>query len=204
MADVILSTVNQRLLAERVRAGDSSAEDELIRIFHPPVVALLVCRTHDREVSRDLAQDVLIAALQAVRAGSVNDPEKLGTYIQGIARNLANNYIRTRTIQRQREDELPPELGDRIAAPLRRADLDETEREKAVLRALEGLEASDRNVLRMTLDGRQPREIAKFMNIRADLVRQRKLRAIQKIKDSMRKLSRTGNLRHFVNGVRQE
>jgi RNA polymerase sigma-70 factor, ECF subfamily len=203
MTDGSLSTSEQAALAERVRAGDASAEEEVVRHFYPRVLATLVCRTRDREASRDLAQDVLLAALRALRSGAVNDPGKVAVFIQGIARNLANNYVRVRSIQRSREDALPLELSDRLAAPLRSAQVEESKREDRIRQALGVLQQGDRDILLLTLEGRKPREIAASLQMAPEVVRQRKVRAIQKIADSLRKLSQTAGPSHFIHGVKQ-
>jgi RNA polymerase sigma-70 factor (ECF subfamily) len=201
MADGSLSPTEQAALAERIRAGDASAEEDVVRLFYPRVLATLVCRTRDREASRDLAQDVLLAALRALRSGALNDPEKLALFIQGIARNLANNHVRVRSIQRSREDELPADLSDRIAAPLLSAQVEESKKEARVRQALDTLQQGDRDILLLTLDGRKPREIAASLQLAPEVVRQRKVRAIQRIADSIRKLSQTPGPNHFVHGA---
>jgi RNA polymerase sigma-70 factor, ECF subfamily len=204
MGEDTLSPSEQASLVERIRAGDASAEDEVVRLFYPRIIATLVRRTRDREASRDLAQDVLIVALRALRSGTVNDPEKLAVFIHGIARNLANNHIRVRSIHRSREVELPSEFSDRIAAPLRHAQVEESEREERVRQALNALQREDRDILLLTLEGRKPGEIAALLQLRPEVVRQRKIRAIQKIGDFIRNLSQTGEPSHFLRGDTRE
>lgn len=202
MADDYLSPSEQVVLAKRIRAGDTAAEDEVVRLFYPRIVATLVRRTGDREASRDLAHDVLIATLRAVRCDAVNDPEKLAVFILGIARNLANNHVRARSLQRSREDALPPELTDRIAAPIHSAQVEESEREERVRQALSSLPQSDRDILLLTLEGRKPREIARLLQLTSEVVRQRKVRAIQRIADALRKLSQSSGPNHFLSGAK--
>jgi len=201
MADSCLSAGEQAVLVERIRVGDAAAEEEVVRLFYPRVLATLVCRTRDRENSRDLAQEVILAALRALRAGSLHDPEKLAVFIQGIARNLANNHVRVRSLQRTREDELPPDLGERLAAPLSHAKAEEARREDSVRQALGSLPPADRDIVLLTLEGRKPREIAASLQLPPDVVRQRKVRAIQRIADSLRKLSQSREADHFLHGV---
>src|SRR5262245_54487044 len=143
MEEGFLGVTEQRRIAERVRAGDRAAEDEFVRWFQPRIYATLVGRTADREASRDLTQDAIIAALRTLRQGGLEDPEKLSHFIHGIARNLAYTYLRTRTARRPRENMLLPELEQRIAAPLRQAESETTAMEESVERALEDLEAAD-------------------------------------------------------------
>ena len=180
MEDVLLSPAEQRLLVERVSAGDRSAEDELVRWFHPRIFATLVCRTGDRESSRDIAHDVLIATLRTLRDGTLQDPEKLAQFVQGVVRDLANGHIRTRSIRRPREAALGPELADRIAAPVSRAQEEGELLERSVLLAMSDLEPGDRDILLLTIQGRKPREIARRLELSSEAVRQRKCRAMQR------------------------
>ena len=69
------------------------------------VFVIAVARTRDREAARDLTQEILIAVLKALREGRLRDSEKLSAFIQGTARNLINNYLRTKV--RHAEVELP-------------------------------------------------------------------------------------------------
>uniref|UniRef100_Q027T9 RNA polymerase, sigma-24 subunit, ECF subfamily n=1 Tax=Solibacter usitatus (strain Ellin6076) TaxID=234267 RepID=Q027T9_SOLUE len=197
MSEGSLSPREQADLAERIRAGEPLAEEELVRRYHARILAALIGQTRDREASRDLAQDVLIIALGAVRSGRVNEPEKLGLYILGIARILAKNHIRKRIDQQSREEELPAEVRDRIAGPLGQARMEEAERERSVREALDELPGADREIVLLTLDGRKPREIAATLGMAPDVVRQRKSRAIQKIALSLGTVSQTGGPGHL-------
>jgi RNA polymerase sigma-70 factor (ECF subfamily) len=191
MSDGSFSPGEQAHLAERIRAGEPGAEDELVRRYHPRILTALIALTRDREASRDLAQDVLIVTLQSVRSGKVNDPEKLGLFILGIARILAKNHIRRKIDRETREDELPPQLMDRLSGPLGQARLEEDERDRSIRAALDELSQSDREIILLTLDGWKPREIAATLHIAPDVVRQRKFRAIQRIATSLGTLSQT-------------
>src|SRR5690242_20258670 len=201
MSDGFLTPGEQAQLIERIRAGDGEAEEILVQRFHPRALAALTALTRDREAARDLAQDVLLVTLRAARNGKVNDPEKLGLYILGIARILAKNHIRKKILQRTREDELPAEVLDRVSGAMASARAEEEERESSVRRALEELPAADRDIVLLTLDGRKPREIAATLQIAPDLVRQRKFRAIQKIANCLGSLSQSGRAGHFRSGA---
>lgn len=70
--------------------GDAhSSEDALCREFGPR--AYLYGRRHlrDDERARDLAQAVMIAVIEAVRAGRVEDPALIDRYVLGTCRNIA-------------------------------------------------------------------------------------------------------------------
>ena len=204
MEDALLSSAEQRVLVERVTKGDRSAEDELVRWFHPRIFATLVGRTGDRESSRDIAHDVLIVTLRTLREGALQEPEKLAQFVHGVARNLANGHIRNQSIRRPRETVLGPELAERIAAPLASAEQEDDALERSVQIALSNLEPADRDILLMTIQGRKPREIARSLDLSSEAVRQRKCRALQRLKISVTELSRCAPPRHLVRGEKSE
>ena len=67
MDDIFLTPEQQSALTERICAGDRGAEKELVECFSRRVFALLVARTRDREASRDLFQEVMLAITIALR-----------------------------------------------------------------------------------------------------------------------------------------
>src|SRR5690349_13824654 len=83
-------------LVRRIREGDPLAEDELVRLFERRVFWVVRRRIQEHETSRELADDVMMAVVCALRDGRLQDAGKLRAFIYGTARNLANNYVRSR------------------------------------------------------------------------------------------------------------
>jgi RNA polymerase sigma-70 factor, ECF subfamily len=177
----------RRSLSERIRQGDATAETELVREFSQRIFVMGVVRTHDREMARDLVQDVLVAVIGALRKGQLQDPDKLAGFVHGTARNLINNRLRA---QAQRP-QLEPISEDLVQANATDR-LEDVERLLLVRQALEHLDREDRKILLMTLaEGRKPGEIAAALGLTPEVVRTRKLRSVKKIADLIRrKLSR--------------
>jgi RNA polymerase sigma-70 factor (ECF subfamily) len=172
-----------RSLAERIREGDASAETELVAEFTQRIFVMALVRTHDREVSRELVQDVLMAVILAVRKGQLQDANKLAAFVHGTAKNLINNRLRNQSQQPPIEP-LPNDLAQ--AGPVRQ--LDDGERVRLLHQALERLGPEDREILYMTLvEGRKPGEIAAALGLTSEVVRTRKLRAAKKVADLIRK-----------------
>jgi RNA polymerase sigma-70 factor, ECF subfamily len=71
--------------AEQARA----AEAELCRRFAPRVRLYGLRHLRDEDRARDLVQAVLLAVLQAARAGRIADPERVDRFMLGTSRNLA-------------------------------------------------------------------------------------------------------------------
>ncbi len=179
-------------LVSRLALGDPAAEAALAEYFGPRLRAMMLARTRDAELARDLAQDALLALLQALRQGQLRDSERLPAFAHGIARNIVNNYFRTR----QREPQRQPLMDDMamITPEQDRADEDE-ERLVLVRRGLADLSPSDREILRLTLaDGLKPGEIADRLGLTAEVVRARKSRAQKRIVAAIEKLSRIRSL----------
>jgi RNA polymerase sigma factor (sigma-70 family) len=177
-----------RGLAERIRQGDASAETELVHEFSHRIFVMGVVRTRDREVARELVQDVLMAVIGALRKGQLQDADKLPAFIHGTARNLINNQLRSQS-QRPPLEPLPEDLAQVCAAD----ELEDAERMRLVHQAMEGFGQEDRKILLMTLvEGHKPGEIAAALGLTSEVVRTRKLRAVKKVADLIRKkMSRT-------------
>ncbi len=177
-----------RSLNERIRQGDALAETELVHEFSHRIFVMGVVRTHDREAARELVQDVLMAVIGALRKGQLQNADKLAAFVHGTARNLINNQLRSQS-HRPPLEPLPEDLAQGCSAER----LEDAERTRLVHQALESLGQEDRNILLMTLvEGRKPAEIAAALGLTSEVVRTRKLRAVKKVADLIRKkLSRT-------------
>lgn len=165
------------VLVNRVRTGDPRAEEDLIGLFQPRLLALLRSRTRDPEAARELADDVLVAVVKAVREGRVLDAARLSGFVYGTARNVVNNYLRSR---RSRPAEEP------LAADLAAADpgdgFERRDQLAAVARALARLGSGEREIVLMTLvDQLTPNEIARDLGLSPETVRARKSRALRKL-----------------------
>ena len=172
-------------VAERISAGDLAAESELVHLFSQRIFALLCARTRDPEASRDLLQDVLVAVLMALRKGQLREPDKLPAFVLSIARNMAQAYLRDRS--RESHDEFPEEG---IASPASSDPIEIAEREALVRRALDRLDRTDREILLRTLiEGEKPGVIAEALGLSPEMVRQRKSRAIKRVRDLVTNLS---------------
>ena len=183
----LLTPQQQLTLAERIRRLDPSAEDEFVRLFASRITFLARRRTHDPEVARDLAQDVMLAAICALRNGHLRDAERLTAFVYGTARNVINSYLRTR---RRLPREEPIDAALLVAGV--HDPLESTERRSLVRRALLPLDPADRRILLLTLvEGLKPGEIAARLGLSSDVVRARKSRAVKKAVEYLRRLSRT-------------
>jgi RNA polymerase sigma-70 factor (ECF subfamily) len=165
-------------LAERIRAGDASAEDELIRTYSRSVLLIARARTRDPEAARDLTQQIFLEALKALRDGRLREADKMAAFLQGIARNLIANFVRTR-IRRSECDLDAAELETRDPVEA----LEAAERQRLVQQEISALNTLDQQILLLSLvDGHPLEEIATRLKMSPQVVRKRKSRAIKKLK----------------------
>jgi len=81
-------------LVNRIRAGDEQAEAELIERYYRGMRVIIDKIIDNPTDAEDLVQDTLIIALQQIRQGSVQYPERLSGYISAIARRTAWAHLK--------------------------------------------------------------------------------------------------------------
>ena len=174
-------------LAARIREGDREAEAAFAALYGERVRIVALARTRDRELAREMAQDVLMAALAGLRAGRLRDDQKLSAFVYGTLRNLLNNSFRARG-RRPVSEPLTPEHAVVIPSD----PVDASERTRLVRAALRQLGPDDRRIVLMTLvKGLKPGEIARRTGLTDEVVRTRKSRALKRIVDAVRELARS-------------
>jgi RNA polymerase sigma-70 factor (ECF subfamily) len=170
-------------MVERVAQGDRAAEAQLAEYLTPRLRVMMRAKTRDAELSRDLTQDAVIEVLKALRRGQLREPARLIAFVHGVARNVANNYVRTR-----RDDTGHEPLSDLLAQPL--DEVDAHERRDLVTRGLAQISPSDREILDLVLlEGLKPGEIAARMGLAPEVVRTRKSRALKRILTALKRLT---------------
>jgi len=127
-------------LARRIAASDTRAEAEFCRRFAPRIRLFGRKWLRSDAAAADLVQDVLLMALQKLRAGAVHNPERVASFMLGTARQM---MLDTRRSSGRRErildafplDLLPIEEPTTDAAPERLQHCLQAlpERERAVL-----------------------------------------------------------------------
>ena len=83
-----------RELVERIRAGERAIEDALVLQYSRGVQFAISQSVSDGSVVEDLYQECFRLVLEKVRAGEVNDPDRLSGFICSLARNIVIEYFR--------------------------------------------------------------------------------------------------------------
>ena len=181
-------------LAQRIAAGDASAEAELAALFYQRVKAFASARLHGSDAASDVAQEAILAVIEALRAGRLHEPFNLPGFVLGTAKHLVNNHHRKAARSPEVLEDPPERPSD---AEPQWANLG-AERRALVRAALLRLRALDRRILMLTLvDGMHPREIAPIVGLKPGVVRTRKARAVKAVADEVARLTRSGFTNHI-------
>ena len=167
-------------LVARIRYGDREAERVVLQEYQRAILRIATVRTRDPEMAKDLCQEILIAVLKALRAGGLREQEKLSAFIHGVARNVINNYFRSRA--RRAEEELS-DVEEKLAGPADAAERFENEERRLLFRReLNRCSMTDQKILLLSLvDGMALTEVAEEMGISYEAVRTRKSRAVRRL-----------------------
>ena len=168
-----------RRIAAQPAGGAGPEEAELYRRFAPRV--RLYGRRHLRDdaAAHDLAQEVLIVAIERLRAGRVRNPDEIGSFILSTARLTATSQRRTHNRRAQLGGRIPME--DTVDADFEGAvDL------PRVARCLDTLEAHARQVIILTYYAeRTATQIAAELGGTGGAIRIARHRAMERLRDCM-------------------
>lgn len=149
---------------EHARRGSSEAFEVVVALFAPKLYKLLLLRLPTKEDARDVLQETLCAAW--VDLPRLRDPEKIGSWLAGIAMNKVRAFSR-RPVPASTANLEPWEPSNPI-------------RELELKMALEQLPDVLREVLLMRyVLGLSEREVARAARVRVGTVKSRTARARQ-------------------------
>lgn len=170
-------------LVRLIAAADErtpAAESALLARYADRI--LVYGRKHLRSeaLADDLAQQVMLKVLEAIRQGRIEQPERLASFVFGACRNVS--WDLTRTDQRQRKIE-------RAFEGLHEGSTHPGTSERDVLRLMDcmgRLPEREATVVRMTyMEDREPEEIASRLGASSGNVRVIRCRALAKLKSCL-------------------
>lgn len=164
-------------LVEKIRAGDTSSMEELYRVFSRGIRYYL-CRHLGPQELDDRVHDSFLIVVQAIRNGSLREPERLMGFVRTIVRRQVAAYI-DQAVQ-QRRDFADLDLGGRVADLRQNPEQKAIREEKAgiMLKVLKGISPRDREILtRFYLYEQTQEQICAEMNLSETQFRLLKSRA---------------------------
>ena len=167
-------------LARAIAAGAGTAdaaETELYCRFAPRVRLYGLRHLRDEDAARDLMQQVLLLTIEKLREGAVRDMDKIGSFILGTSRMLADSTGRK---TRRREG-----LTAQFHAPALYAEpFADSSDIAAVERCLHALAERDRRVLVLTFYAEKSSpEIAEDLGVSHAVVRVARHRALGRLRE---------------------
>jgi RNA polymerase sigma-70 factor (ECF subfamily) len=176
--DIVL---NDAELVRQIGSGSArEAEAELFRRMAPRIRLYGLRHLRNEHAAQDLTQQVLIATLEALRAGRLREPEKLASFVLGTCR------MRVLDLRRgaQRRERLLEQFGADLLAPVQPATpvLDHEQ----LARCVQNLRERERATVVMTFyDERTGADVASFLGVSEANVRVIRHRAIHQLRDCM-------------------
>ena len=172
-------------LMEACLAGNRQAFGRIVERYQSLICAIAYSATGDLGVSEDLAQETFLTAWK--RLGELRDRTKLRAWLCGIARNLANNWIRQRSrdiVARAEPLEGVPETAE--TAPTPREHAIGREKEAILWSALEQIPETCREPLILYYREQQSvQRVAEALGISEDAVKQRLSRGRKMLKEQV-------------------
>jgi RNA polymerase sigma-70 factor, ECF subfamily len=172
--------IDDAALVRQIGSGsDQNAEEELFRRMIPRIRLYGLRHLRNEQAAEDLAQQVLITTLEALREGRLREPEKLASFVLGTCRMTVLNLRRNT----QRKEKLLEQHGAEIAfssQPEPQLDYDQ------LARCVQSLKERERTVVMMTFfDEQSGAEVSNFLGLSEANVRVIRHRAIHQLRDCM-------------------
>ena len=167
-----------RQIAGAAAGSAREAEAELYRCFAPRVRRYGLRHLRDEQAAADLMQQVLLVTIEALRAGKLRDPERIGSFVFGTCRmvvlEIRRGGARRDRLLMQYADDVP--MADASIAP----QLDH----ERVERCLDQLSERERAVLLMTFyEEKSAAEVGGLLNLSEGNVRVIRFRGLERLRD---------------------
>lgn len=155
--------------------------DELER-WRSGLTILASRKPRDPDAVEEVVQETLARAIESLRSGGLSDRSSLGSYVRGIARHVIADLFRARTRTRRSRVSTDPDSFPDSDDPLET--LISREERRRIRRGLSLLSEGDREILMLSFfEGLRLREIADRWDLSSQVIRKRKSRALQRLRE---------------------
>lgn len=155
----------------KLAAGNAEVQRDFVSHFSGLLRVKLRSKLRSPQLIEDVRQETFLRVFQSLKKdhGGLQNPERLGGYVNSICNNVMYEALRAAT----RHSQMPEDLRDIVdvqADPSRQAV--SSERKQIVARVLDGLSTKDRELLRQVyFEERDKRELCHEMNVNGDYLR---------------------------------
>ena len=168
-------------LVRRIGSGsDREAESELFRRMAPRIRLYGLRHLREEHAAQDLVQQVMVVALEALRAGRLREPEKLASFVLGTCRMTVVNERRGIARKQRLLEQFGTDMLQPAWSTSPQLDRDHLER------CLQALRERERSVVVMSFYAEQSgAEVAGALGASEANVRVIRHRAIHQLRDCM-------------------
>ena len=168
-----LSECGDAELVSQSRAGNRDAFGQIVARYQTLICSLTYNTTGSLSQSQDVAQETFVTAWKQIR--NLREPNRLRSWLCGIARNLSHNALR-QNLQEPANASEPLEVARAVASPdLPPSDQAISREEEAILwRALEGIPSVyGEPLILFYREHRSVEQVARTLELSPDAVKQR-------------------------------
>jgi RNA polymerase sigma factor, sigma-70 family len=177
---VVMETGSTELAMKIAGGNDREAEGEFCRTMGPRIRLYGLRHLRDSQSADDLVQQVLITALEILRAGRLREPEKLASFVLGMCRMTVLDQRRGVLRRQQLLDRFGVEMLAPVPSAGPRLDHDK------LANCVQGLKERERAVIVMSFyDEETAADVARFLNVTEANVRVIRHRAIHSLRGCM-------------------
>jgi len=171
-------TMEHKILASRISAGEHEAFQEFFEISYAPLLAYITTFTHDRENAKDIAQQCFTNLW--IKRNELEAISSLKGYLFSMAHNLYIDQYRKKRSKHKLYDELKIKaLSERINEPGPATE----ERTRKLMLLVEKLPPKCRKILLLNKrEGKKYHEIAELLGISVKTVESQMRIAYKKIR----------------------
>lgn len=180
--------MNYSNLVSALEANDSERVNELIEAIYPRLMAFLKVHMNASTVdAEDCAQDTLLTSIEAIKEGTIKDPDRVVSYILSICRNT---YLKKQ--KKKREQYLEEVSPNYHQAPRQLQSLLDEEQKQLLDWCLSQLKESYQTFMQYWFDhpDAHSEKVAKHFDITTSNAWTRKHRLIRKLNECYRKKSK--------------
>ncbi len=173
--------MNDAELARRIGLGhDREAEGELFRRMAPRIRLYGLRHLREEQAAQDLVQQVIIAAIEALREGRLRELEKLASFVLGTCRMTVMGQRRSAQRKQRLLEQYGPDFVTTVQPSLQHLD------REILTRCVQSLKERERAVVLMTFYAEQSgAEVAGALGVSEANVRVIRHRAIHQLRDCM-------------------
>lgn len=178
--------MTEESLMVAVKKGDLDKSSVLFEQYHQQLYGFFIKMTRDKEVARDLVQNVFYRMLKYRK--SYNESHPFKAWIYQIARNAYADHLRKNKMQVSDYQNIEQVGGSEEGIE---GQMEEDEKKNQLYRSLNMLSEDDRQLLVLSrFQKMKYEEIAKVMNYSVANVKVKVHRAIKKLRDNFYELEK--------------